>query len=371
MSKRALRPVDLDLDAPSKDLSRLFASSLSSATDIRHAVMVPLDRLLDSPYQPRTRMSDESLDELAGVIRAQGFQGVLAARPHPERGGMYQLTAGHRRREASKRAGLPALPVVVRDLTDEEMVTLAITENIQRDDLTPLEEGRIYLLMNREMGYKLEQIGREVGKTLGYIYNRVRAAKAPPDVQAFVEAKPDSLRAVANLIKVESEQERAEIIKHLLAGTLTTDDLPIYIRDLQASEAERASAMPLLMPYIPPSLEESPGSGLWVAGAGSTTKLDDEPVPSIVLLNGEEITIERSVSPALQRRADETLNRDEQARSRARRSKLSRMLHMLQNFSDDLGDAAALSREERIELGTIAVLAERLCGRLGIDKDAL
>jgi ParB/RepB/Spo0J family partition protein len=163
------------------------------------------------------------------VIRAQGVQGVLVARPAPDRSGFYQLTAGHRRREAAKRAGMPLLPVVVRDLTEEEMVTLAITENIQREDLTPLEEGKIYLLMSDEMGYTHEQIAREIGKKRGYIENRIRVARSPRDVQELIQTKPDSIRAVANLIKVKDANERAEIIKLMLAGTITVEDLPGYV----------------------------------------------------------------------------------------------------------------------------------------------
>ena len=120
--------------------------------------------------------------------------------------------------------------MVVRDLTEEEMVTLAITENIQREDLTPLEEGKIYLLMSDEMGYTHEQIAREVGRKRGYIENRIRVARSPKDVQELIQAKPDSIRAVATLIKVKDPAERAEIINMMLAGTLTVEDLPGYHR---------------------------------------------------------------------------------------------------------------------------------------------
>ncbi len=393
MSKRALKPVELNLDEPGKDLSHLFTSSLSHLPDVRQATTLPVDRLLDNPYQPRTHMQEESLNELARVIGGQGFQGVLVARPHPERKGYYQLAAGHRRREASRRAGLSALPVIVRELTDEELVTLAITENIQRDDLTPLEEGRIYLLMNTEMGYKLEQIAREVGKTLGYIYNRVRVAKAPPDVQALVQEKPDSLRAVANLIKVKGEADRAAIIKQLLAGDLTTDDLPVYIERLSADNARReAESAPVTRatPQTPENAgteeRQNPGepaldthhANITVGPASSTEESAAPPQPyySKVLVNGVEMVVEKESAAFSQEggqqaapgRVPGTAGRDELARIRARKSKLSRMLAMLQSFSDQLNDDTDLSQEERLELATVAVLAERLCERFGIPK---
>ena len=383
MSKKSLKPVDLDLDEPGKDLSRLFASSLAGTPDIRQATNIPVERLLDNPYQPRTgrNIDMEALNELADVIRAQGFQGVLAARPHPDIRGHYQLTAGHRRREAARLAGLTSLPVVVQDLTDEEMVTLAITENIQREDLTPLEEGRIYVLMNEQMKFTLEQIGREVGKKLGYIYNRVRVAKAPPDIQELVEAKPDSLRAVANLIKVEREADRAVIIRQLLAGALTTDDLPVYIQHLDGERDQTEETAPDpgssdgYAVYTRAAAEDSTQAQHSDGGAAGT---EHEPAArSTVLVNGVAVAVERpsdktggetnQAAPKARSHAKPSADAEERARLRARRSKLSRMLGMLQSFGDSLEEEAVLSREERIDLATIAVLANRLCLRFDID----
>jgi ParB family chromosome partitioning protein len=232
MSKKANQTIDLDFlrgEGTRTDLSGMFAASVTADSEMQQAVMVKIDRLLNNPYQPRDDMREDTIGELSQVIKAQGFQGVLIARPHPTQSGSYELTAGHRRREAARRAGLSALPVVVRELTDEEMVTLAVTENIQREDLSPLEEGKIYLMMSQEMGYTHEQIAREIGKKRGYVENRIRVARAPKDVQALVQAKPDSIRAVANLIKLKDEQDRAEIIDGMLSGELTVEDLPALV----------------------------------------------------------------------------------------------------------------------------------------------
>jgi ParB family chromosome partitioning protein len=242
------------------DLSEMFATSVS---DLQQAIAVKLDRLADNPYQPRQVMDDANLADLAQVIHTQGFQGVLVARPHPAERGTYQLTAGHRRREAARRAGLTTLPVVVRELTDEEMAVLAITENIQREDLNPLEEGRIYLLMSQELGYTHEQIAREIGKNRGYIENRIRVARAPQDVQELVLAKPDSLRAVATLIKIKDRARRAELIAHLLRGTLTVDDLPGYIEAQAVPVTSVVRGEPAQRPPVEPAIrsQERIGNG--------------------------------------------------------------------------------------------------------------
>jgi ParB family chromosome partitioning protein len=192
---------------------------------------VSIDRLLDNPYQPRVSMDEESLQQLAETIIAQGFHGVLVARPHPSLVGNYQITAGHRRREAAKRAGLRMLPVIVSEWSEQEMAILAATENIQREDLSPLEEGRLFQLMSEEMGMTQVEIANMVKKDRGYVRNRLRIASAPEDIQAFVETKTDSLRAVIYLLEIEDEQERAILIDQLLKKTLLTEDLASYVED--------------------------------------------------------------------------------------------------------------------------------------------
>ena len=125
----------------------------------------------------------------------------------------------------------------VQRLTDEDMVTLAITENIQRSDLTPLEEGDTYRLMIDQLGYTQEQIAREIGKDRGYVVNRLRVARAPEDIRALVAAKPDTLRAVAYLLKVHDPVRRAEMIAQLRAGMLTGDMLPEFLPVPEAAAA--------------------------------------------------------------------------------------------------------------------------------------
>lgn len=403
MAKKILKPVELDLDAPGKDLSRLFASSLSTTPDVRRATMIPVERLLDNPHQPRTRGNEDALEELAQVIREQGFQGVLVAREHPDRGGYYQITAGHRRREASKRAGLSELPVVVEDLDDRIMAEIAITENIQREDLSSLDEARIYLLMKETWGYTLELMASKLGKTTGYIYNRLRVARAPEDIQALVEAKPDSLRAVANLIQVESAEARAPIVQALLAGTLTTDDLPYYIRNLH--QGDRSSAV--LSGGITGSGGADAGGGDVPAEATSLPGVPDgqglQHVTSAAPLSpASRLSVERGASDhiegvtvtvngvplALDRHASQPntlrpvpgprsggqqldlIDVAAHQRRRVRHSKVERVLALLRALDTELPDRAELSEGERCDLASIAVLSARLCARLNIDPDA-
>lgn len=189
---------------------------------------LPLERLVDNPYQPREEVVvDDELRELAASIRANGFQGVLTARPALDREGYFQLAYGHRRREAARLAGLTHIPVSVRELTNRAMAGIAAVENIHRKDLTILELGRLFTRMLDE-GYTQEDIAGQIGKDRGYVINRLRVVRAPLDVQQLVLEKPDSLRAVSTLVKVDDPVTRAAMIEALKQGRVTTDDLPGY-----------------------------------------------------------------------------------------------------------------------------------------------
>lgn len=391
-NRKSSKAINLDFlqgNGVRTDLSGLFASAAATESEVRQAIPVSVDRLLNNPYQPRNLSRDENIDELAGVIKSQGFQGVLVARPDGVNKGFYQLTAGHRRREAARRAGLTTLPVVVRELTDEEMVTLAITENIQREDLTPLEEGKIYLLMAEEMGYTHEQIAKEIGKKRGYVENRIRVARAPRDVQALVMAKPDSLRAVANLIKVKDEADRAEIIQGMLVGALTVEDLPGYIaardairsgdqalaaanRFLERSNARRQKAAeaagkettPLedaaqapLPEDAPPPLEESPD-------AQATFLLNGEVVPrDTPAIDAGQKTLFPPGRLVMDEREIE-----ERGKIRVGSAKLAAVLRYLSAYKEQAVSRERISDGERTTLAQIKALADELCATFGPDE---
>ncbi len=330
-------PIDLGFlqgEAARTDLSGMFAASIAGESEMQQAVMVKIDRLLDNPYQPRDGTPDAAIVELARVIKSQGFQGVLIARPDPADRGFYQLTAGHRRREAARLAGLSTLPVVARDLTDEEMVTLAITENIQREDLSPLEEGRIYVLMISKMGYTHEQVAREIGKTRGYVENRIRVAKAPPDVRALVQARPDTLRAVSYLVKVKDDRERGEIIEQIMKSTLTADDVPGFIMaqknqvTLGVVQGALADVKQLLRE------ERASRAEAGVRGQGSGIR-DRKPE-----------TDPRSLTP--------------DPLSRVGNAKLQTVLRYLKNYKAQSANRERISAEEQANLTKIKALVEEL-----------
>lgn len=211
---------------------KLSAASSPVEDDVT-AQMIPLDALLDNPYQPRGFIDEETLQQLASTIQDQGFQGVLTARPHPTEPGKYQITAGHRRREAARRAGLTAIPTVVKDLSDQDMAVLSVTENIQREDLTPLDEGKLFCVMMDTMDMTLEQVAAAVKKSESYVRNRRRVAMAPEDIQQMIVKKPDSLRTVIYLLKIEDSAVRAPLIELIIQGQMTADQVDQHVKSME------------------------------------------------------------------------------------------------------------------------------------------
>jgi ParB family chromosome partitioning protein len=388
--KSKKKPINLDFLQGSgghTDLSGLFASAVATESDMRQAIPVSIEKLLNNPYQPRNPSRDDNLDELAGVIKSQGFQGVLVARPDGANKGFYQLTAGHRRREAAKRAGLTTLPIVVRELSDEEMVTLAITENIQREDLTPLEEGKIYLLMSEEMGYTHEQVAREIGKKRGYVENRIRVARAPRDVQALIMVKPDSLRAVANLIKVKDEVDRAEIIQGMLAGTLTVEDLPGYIA-AKAAMRQSDKVIESAARALGKSREDFEAEARAAGVTRTTEQPEAAPLESVeqtgaeqegqatpqatFLLNGQEIEKETLAPhiPDYRSKQVTSVTNDQEVEERGRirigSAKLAAALRYLTTYKEQSEGRERISEQERATLTQIRTLVEEVCEKFGV-----
>jgi ParB family chromosome partitioning protein len=350
----------LQEEAPETDLSAVFARSVADTTPISQ---VAIDHLLDNPYQQRGQMNSARLTELAAVIKEHGFQGVLVARPHPSRRGFYQLAFGHRRRDAARLAGVAVLPVQVRDLSEEEMVELVITENIQRDDLTLLEEGRTFQLMNEMLGYTQEQIARAVGKTRGYVENRLRVARAPGDVQALVAAKPDSLRAVSALIQVTDPDLRAGAIAELQAGRLTADDLPGYLSAARPRPAQDPATAP-----PEPASPVAHANGASHHGQPSTATAPRGAAPAADLPTEQSAqALAASLSPpgapAESASAPATAGADETAHARVGYGTLMAAWRALSRYREALDDRTEVSVREQVVLADLKNLALELYER--------
>jgi ParB family chromosome partitioning protein len=150
-----------------------------------NAQEVSVDLIDPNPYQTRSRIKEESLNELVDSIRSSGVVQPVVLRPGPN--GRFQLVAGERRWLASKRAGKTAIPAVIRQISNEQAMEITIIENLQREDLNPMEQARAFEKLSREFGLTQEQIAHRTGKDRASIANFIRLLKLPPAVQEALE----------------------------------------------------------------------------------------------------------------------------------------------------------------------------------------
>ena len=154
---------------------------------IKQSNTVSISDLSRNPYQPRVNFIEEKLQELANSIKKNGVIQPIAVRPSKSENGKYEIVAGERRWMAAQRAGLHEIPVTILDLSDVESLEVAIVENIQRDDLNPIEEARGYKRLNEEFKYDHESISKLMSKSRSHISNSLRLLTLPKDVIAMLE----------------------------------------------------------------------------------------------------------------------------------------------------------------------------------------
>ncbi len=148
---------------------------------------LPIDHLEPGPFQPRTSFNPESLAELVASIQTRGILQPLLARPHPSRPQHYQIIAGERRWRAAQQAGLHEVPVLVRELSDADAMAASLVENLQRQDLNPIEEGEGFRRLTEEFGLTQEQLGSAVGKSRSHVANIMRLLQLPAGVRIEVQ----------------------------------------------------------------------------------------------------------------------------------------------------------------------------------------
>ena len=172
-----------------RGLSALFGDEKPSekASENNRSNKISISDLSRNPYQPRQNFKEEKLEELANSIRKNGLIQPIAVRPSKQKSGKYEIVAGERRWLAAQRAGLHEIPVTILDLSDVESLEVAIVENIQRDDLNPIEEARGYKRLNEEFKYDHESISKLMSKSRSHISNTLRLLTLPSDVVAMLE----------------------------------------------------------------------------------------------------------------------------------------------------------------------------------------
>ena len=172
-----------------RGLSALFGEAsedYASLDRVRQTKQVPVEFLHPGRFQPRRKFDDTSIAELAQSVKEKGVLQPLLVRRHPDRPNAYEIIAGERRWRAAQAAALHEVPVVVRDLTDREALELSIIENVQRQDLTPLEEAEGYRRLLDEFQHTQEDLARTLGKSRSHVANTLRLMALPDPIKSML-----------------------------------------------------------------------------------------------------------------------------------------------------------------------------------------
>jgi len=172
-----------------------------------------------NPYQTRAHLGDSALEELADSIKATGVLQPITVRAVP--GGRYQLIAGERRWLASQRAGKPTVPAIVRQVSNEQAMEMTIIENLQREDLNPIEQARAFERLGKEFGLTQEQISVRTGKERSSVANFVRLLRLPDQVQAFVAEGHVSVGHAKVLLALDSPEAMCRIAEGVIKDNLS------------------------------------------------------------------------------------------------------------------------------------------------------
>ncbi len=197
--------------------------------------VVPIEEVRPSPLNPRKDFTEADLEDLANSIRTKGLVQPLIVRPSGTLEAGYEIVAGERRWRAAQLAEIERVPVIVRDLTDRQLLEIAIIENVQRADLNAVEEALGYHELMDRFSYTQDELSNVIGKSRSHVANTLRLLKLPVDIQTFVRAGEISAGHARTLVGVDGA---ADIVKDIIAKGLS-------VRDVEALVQARQKGLPL------------------------------------------------------------------------------------------------------------------------------
>lgn len=246
------------------------------ATEIKpgEVVYVNIDDLRPNPYQPRVKFDEEALEELASSIKEHGiFQPVLVKKSIKG----YDIIAGERRTRAAKKAGLEKVPVIIREVTDEEMMQVALLENLQRENLTAIEEANAYKSIIDLMNITQEELAQKLGKSRSHITNMLGLLRLNDNVQAMVLDNSLSMGHARVLSKLDDISRQEELAKK-------TIDEHLSVRELEELSTNEIKSKPIVQrhekshefDYIENYIKEKLGTKVKIGNKKMTINFNNE-----------------------------------------------------------------------------------------------
>lgn len=238
-------PTDEKLEVDSFPVSPSVSSTSDPAPVISGMTEIPLEEIEVNPFQPRSHFDQEALLELSESIRVHGIIQPITVRRLADH--QYQLISGERRFQASKLAGLQTIPVYLRVANDQQMLEMALIENIQRENLNAIEIALSYQRLMSECSLKQDELGERVGKNRSTVTNYLRLLKLPPDIQIAVRDNKLSMGHARAIINVENPDQQLYIFKKAVTDDLSVRKVEELVRELSQKPAdteEKTTAAP-------------------------------------------------------------------------------------------------------------------------------
>jgi ParB family chromosome partitioning protein len=241
-------------DSPSVMSEKGGAVSAPEVNDLGSVNEIKIAEIEVNPFQPRTEFDEQALSELSESIKLQGLiQPITVRRVNAH---SYQLISGERRLRASKLAGLTQIPAYIRTANDQQMLEMALIENIQRENLNAIEVALSFQRMIEECSLKQEELGDRVSKNRSTVTNYLRLLKLPPGIQASIRDGRISMGHARALISVEDPAKQLFIHQHIIKDGLSVRKVEELVRDLQKAPVKKEGKQPEPMSYSLQKIED-------------------------------------------------------------------------------------------------------------------
>jgi ParB family transcriptional regulator, chromosome partitioning protein len=237
---------------------------------------IPVEQIHPNPNQPRKEFDGEAVSGLAESIRAQGLIQPVVVRPRLQGG--YELIAGERRWRAAREAGIESVPAVIRDADDRDSLLLGLVENVAREDLSAIEEGRAYAILLDEFGLSLAEVAERVGKSKPTVSNRVRLLELPDDVLALLARAELSEGHARALLSVPDHDERRRLARRIVREGMSVRSAERAAKAAGARTRERRTSAvdPALAGRVREAFRTLTGFDAKVGAAGLQVPVDGD-----------------------------------------------------------------------------------------------
>ncbi len=215
---------------------RALIPETSVFTGGRTILNIDVAKIMPNPRQPRSVFDQESLEELADSIKSHGIAQPILVRIRKSK---YELVAGERRWRAAKKAGLNMIPAIVKDFSDEESLEIALIENLQREDLNPMDEAEAYVMLAEEFKMTQAEIAKQVGKDRSTVANMMRLTELPKEIQVSLLKEQITAGHARTILSMTNKPDQLSLWKEILKNNLTVRD----VEQLVPGKGKRASKL--------------------------------------------------------------------------------------------------------------------------------